>query len=143
MPYIQHAHKASCSRNDFSGYLCAVAPDFLWYNVQDVGSYQGTVHAVALYKGKVAIYSGYYGSCSGCGAWGEGGEPEKQQDVIDNATLFNDREAAIAHIDTLEEKEDLDRKKFKDAIYDAFADLTRNDWSNEECHCLDHFTKRN
>ncbi len=141
--FMKHAHKHDCEKNYYGEFLCSAAPDFLWYCVQDVGSYQGQVFGIATYKGKVGIYEDYYGSCSGCGAWGEGGEPEKQQDVIDNATLFNDREAAIAHIDTLEEKEDLDRKKFEDAIYDAFADLTRNDWSDEECHCLDHFTKRN
>ena len=37
----------------------------------------------------------YYGSCSGCGAWGEGGEPETLKDVLSNGELFKTKKQAL------------------------------------------------
>jgi hypothetical protein len=40
----------------------------------------------------------YFGSCSGCGAWGEGGEPETLEDVLRNGELFDDPADALAFV---------------------------------------------
>lgn len=71
---MEHKHDEDCFRNynySFREYLIHAAPSFLWADVQDVGSYQGRVYGIAWYNKQIALYEDYYGSCSGCGAWGE------------------------------------------------------------------------
>ena len=82
----------------FAGWLVSIAPDVLWFYVQDVGCWSGNVYGVGVFRGDILIYEGFYGSCSGCGAWGEGGEPGSQQEVLANSSLFNRPELAIATI---------------------------------------------
>ena len=71
------------------------APEISWYHVEDVGSYQGTVFAIGKYQKKWFVMQDYYGSCSGCGAWGEGGEPEKLKDVLSHGELFEKKKDAF------------------------------------------------
>jgi hypothetical protein len=82
--------------HSYSAWLIHRAPDILWYDVQDIGLYQGNVYAVGRYRGKIVLYRGYYGSCSGCGGWGEGGEPEDQEAVLKSSTLVADEAEAMA-----------------------------------------------
>lgn len=80
----------------YAHYLWQAAPEINWYYVEEVGSYQGDVYALGKYKGKLFVMHDYYGSCSGCGAWGEGGEPEKLKDVLGNGELFTSKKKAVA-----------------------------------------------
>lgn len=81
-------------------YLNDAAPEILWYDVQDVGSYSGSVYAIGLLKTpgvkeRIVVFKGYYGSCSGCGAWGEGGEPKDMKEVMEFSKCFETVDAAI------------------------------------------------
>lgn len=112
--------------HDYAEWLIGAAPDVLWYDIQEVGSYQGQVFGVGLYKRQVAIYEDYYGSCSGCGAWGEGGEPTSQEEVLNSCTLFSTKEEALEYVKDQWESDryrseypDLD--KMKSAIEEVFS----------------------
>ena len=82
----------------FAGWLVSIAPDVLWFDVQDVGTWSGNVYGVGVFRGDILIYEGFYGSRSGCGAWGEGGEPGSQQEVINNSKLFAGPQLAIEYV---------------------------------------------
>lgn len=79
----------------YAHYLWMAAPEIKWYYVEDVGSYQGIVYAIGKYKSKIFVMKDYYGSCSGCGAWGEGGEPETLKDVLGHGELFTNKKKAL------------------------------------------------
>ena len=79
----------------YAHYLFMAAPEISWYYVEDVGSYQGTVYAIGKYKKQWFVMKDYYGSCSGCGAWGEGGEPETLKDILENGELFKSKKQAL------------------------------------------------
>ena len=123
--FMKHAHKHDCEKNYYGEFLCSAAPDFLWYCVQDVGSYQGQVFGIATYKGKVGIYEDYYGSCSGCGAWGEGGEPTNQEEIISKCTFFTDESEANKYVKKLVEDhyEKPEEPEFSERLHEAFQDL--------------------
>jgi len=87
-----------CSCSNFQEWLPHIAKDIFWFNIQDVGSYQGSIYAIGTFEKQFLIYEGYYGSCSGCGAWGEGGEPESQEEVLKSCTLLKTKEDAIRHL---------------------------------------------
>jgi len=95
---VKHEHTCDCEAYNYDEWLPHIAQDFFWFNIQDVGSYQGQVFGVAIYKNQFAIYEDYYGSCSGCGAWGEGGEPESQEKVISLCKFFDDKQKALEYI---------------------------------------------
>ena|SRR5687768_12034116 len=97
---IPHKHECNCQRAEFKEWLPHIARDFLWFDIQDVGSYEGSVYGVALYKNKIAIYEDMYGSCPGCGAWGEGGlgEPQSQDEVIELSKMFDTVGSALHYI---------------------------------------------
>lgn len=62
----------------------------------NVGDYQGTNYVVG-YVGDKVLACGYgYGSCSGCGAWGEGGEPTKPEDLIDSGVFGKTLDETLA-----------------------------------------------
>ena len=98
MSYIQHKHDDNCKYGSYIHYLVEAAPSILWFDVQDIGGYQGSVYGVGLYKSKILIYEDYYGSCSGCGAWGEGGEPNSESDVLLKSTQFDTVEDTFAYL---------------------------------------------
>lgn len=79
----------------YAHYLWIAAPEIKWLYVEDVGDYQGVVFAIGKYQRKWFIMQDYYGSCSGCGAWGEGGEPEKLEDVLSHGELFTTKKATL------------------------------------------------
>lgn len=99
--------------NSIDDYLIDVSPDILWFDIQQCGSYQGTVYGVGRYNQHILLYEGYYGSCSGCGAWGEGGEPGSQEEVINSSILFTTKEEAFEYInkewDEIYDRPDFDR----------------------------------
>lgn len=112
-PTLKHEHTKDCPYNAaaYLHYLVEAAPDFLWFDVQDVGDYQGTVYGVATYQGRIWLYENGYGSCSGCGAWGEGGEPANQADVIAQSKSFDTVEEAIAvKVESLWNEPDRERR---------------------------------
>lgn len=79
----------------FHGYLVKVAPDIQWITVQDLDNdYSGRMMALGWISltGRrwLILYLDYYGSCSCCGAWGEGGEPQNFQEVLGKSILFAD-----------------------------------------------------
>ena len=82
----------------FAHYLWMAAPEIKLIHVEDVGSYQGTVFAIGRYKNKWFIMKDYYGSCSGCGAWGEGGELESLKSVLNNGELFTSKQKAYEFV---------------------------------------------
>lgn len=84
-----------CCGDVFEHFLSLVAPEIVWKYIEDVGSYQGTVFAIGAYDGQIFVMKDYYGSCSGCGAWGEGGEPVSLEDVLGNGELFSSAEEAL------------------------------------------------
>jgi len=86
--------KCPC-KNKYAHYLWKAAPEIDWYYVEDVGSYQGTVYAVGKYQKQWFVMKDYYGSCSVCGAWGEGGEPEDLKGVLSNGELFSTKKEAL------------------------------------------------
>lgn len=94
--YIE-TDKCPC-RDMYAHYLWMAAPEIKWIYVEDVGSYQGTVYALGKYQGKWFVMKDYYGSCSGCGAWGEGGEPESLKDVLANGELFKTKTQALKFV---------------------------------------------
>lgn len=103
MPVQIHKHEDGCKwSGGFLHYLVEAAPDILWYDVQDVGSYQGSVYGVGEYKGQCLIYTDYYGSCSGCGAWGEGGEPSDMEEVLGHCEKFDSEKEALKYLATLD-----------------------------------------
>jgi hypothetical protein len=73
---------------DFKNYLIDATPEILWFGVDAQGDYTGQVQAVGVYDNGVLVFKGYYGSCSGCGGWGEGGEPRNLKEVKDYSTLY-------------------------------------------------------
>lgn len=100
--------------HSYAGWLVSAAPDVLWYDVQDIGDYQGRVFGVGRYQGQVLLYEDYYGSCSGCGAWGEGGEPADQAAVLELSHLFASSAEAITYaqkewVEDCYERPDMDR----------------------------------
>lgn len=122
MPVAKHEHKKDCPMNDdsyYMDYLVKVSPDFLWFHIQDVGSYQGSVYAVGLHQNKLVIYEDYYGSCGGCGAWGEGGEPESQEAVLKRSAFFNTVLEAIEHIAKMSKYDAPDSEKLINALKEA------------------------
>ena len=69
---------------------------------ETTGNYQGTNYVIGYADGKV-LASGYgYGSCSGCGAWGEGGEPTKPEDLIDSGVFGKSLEETLGWADNVE-----------------------------------------
>lgn len=104
MPIIEHEHRENCNRHDYTEWLCHVAPDVLWYKIEDWGSYSGQVFGVGEYQGQIIVYKDYYGSCSGCGVWGgfspdeAGGEPQSQEEVLSNSKLFDDLNEAYDYL---------------------------------------------
>lgn len=82
-------------QNMYAHYLWMAAPEIKWLYVEDVGSYSGDVYAIGRYKKQWFVMHDYYGSCSGCGAWGEGGEPEKLEDVLSHGELFKSKKDAL------------------------------------------------
>lgn len=120
-----HKHNKDCPCSNYLDYLVKAAPDILWYDVQDVGSYSGSVFGVGEYKKKILIYTDYYGSCSGCGGWGEGGEPRDMDMVLENSELFDSREKALESISQLQKDEMPDRDRMRKAINEV-ADSIRS-----------------
>lgn len=116
---VKHEHSCDCSRGDFKEWLPHIAQSFFWFDIQDVGSYQGNVYGVAIYNGKIAIYEDYYGSCSGCGAWGEGGEPQDENAVIALCHLFNDKIEALEYVGKMDQYYSPDKDSMFLAIHKA------------------------
>lgn len=101
----------------FAHYLWMAAPEIKWLYVEDVGSYQGDVYAIGKYKRQWFIMHDYYGSCSWCGAWGEGGEPEKLKDVLENGELFKSKKDALNFvIKTYAKKYESPTEKFYEVL---------------------------
>ncbi len=105
-----------CEECDFEEWLPHIAPDMFWFDIQACGSYQGEVFGVAEYDKKIAIYGGYYGSCSGCGAWGEGGEPISQEEVLKSCILCNTADDAIEKINKLDAYSSPDKERMIKAV---------------------------
>ncbi len=119
-------HTSDCDGwcdHSYAGWLVSAAPDVLWYSVQDVGQWQGEIYAVGKYRGQILLYADSYGSCSGCGAWGEGGEPANQKEVLAHSKLFSGgalKYASEHWRDKLEDWEDKpDFEKVAAAIQEA------------------------
>jgi hypothetical protein len=87
---------------DFKDYLAEAAPAILWYDVQAVGSRQGRVFGVGRLRGNVVLYHGYFGSCSHCGSWGEGGEPIDEAGVLADSVVYPTVAAARAALDEVQ-----------------------------------------
>ncbi|MBY0545838.1 MAG: hypothetical protein K2W95_00965 [Candidatus Obscuribacterales bacterium] len=96
---LNKKHRDFCDFQNYADWLCMVAPAVLWFKTEDVGSYSGQVFGLGAMKGKIVFYEDYYGSCSGCGSWGEGGEPESEADVLEKSTQY-----AIEEVPALREK---------------------------------------
>lgn len=81
------------------GYIEKAWPklNILW--LCNVGDYQGTNYVIGYVDGKVLACGYGYGSCSGCGAWGEGGEPTKPEDLIDAGVFGKTLEETLAWAD--------------------------------------------
>ena len=78
-----------CEMNeaDDEQYVRKAWPDLNILRIYNVGYYQGTVYVIG-YTDNTVLAGGYgYGSCSGCGAWGEGGEPASPNDLIDSGVF--------------------------------------------------------
>jgi len=119
---IQYKHECNCQRAEFKEWLPHIARDFLWFDIQDVGSYEGSVYGVALYKNKIVIYEDMYGSCSGCGAWGEGdgGEPQSQDEVIELSKMFDTVGSALDYINNeMSKYDEPDINDMTKAIHEA------------------------
>lgn len=84
--------------NRYAHYLWMAAPEIKWIYVEDIGSYQGTVYAIGKYQRQWFVMRDYYGSCSGCGAWGEGGQPSTLDEVLSHGELFLNRKQAIEFV---------------------------------------------
>lgn len=100
-PHDDVACKAKHEYGCYHGYddwLISVAPDVLWFMVEATGSYQGQVYAVGRLGKSIVLYEDYYGSCSGCGAWGEGGEPKSRQEVLDSCFRTDTIVEAFAYV---------------------------------------------
>jgi hypothetical protein len=91
---LNHGHVVT-GEKDWLSYLCEAAPEVLWFHLCSRGDYQGEVFAVGKYLGKCLVFSDYYGSCSGCGAWGEGGEPTDLSEVLKSSKLFDKPDDAL------------------------------------------------
>jgi|SRR3990167_3775875 len=116
MPVIKHVHKDDCPKYDHKEWVCHIAPDVLWFDIQDVGSYQGSVYGVGLYENQFVLYEDYYGSCSGCGAWGDGGEPESQKDVLSKSRLFKEKDEILEAIAKIDSYDTPDVEKMFEAV---------------------------
>lgn len=125
----------TCNKYDYQDWLVHISPDFFWFNIQDVGSCQGQVYGVAVYNKQIAIYEDYYGSCSGCGAWGEGGEPTSQDEVIKLCKLFDTKEESIVYCAKMGGCEKPEMGEFTKAIKEASEFLNSTPkWSKENNH---------
>ena len=120
---MQHVHRERCDLGEgqYLHYLVAAAPEVLWFDVQDVGSYQGMVFGVFLYLGRVFVYEDSYGSCSGCGAWSEGVNPTSLEEIVKKSKEFASEGAALDYIHKFESYESPDRERLKRAVSSAFA----------------------
>lgn len=87
-----------CPGGRYWHYLALNAPEIKWLYVEDVVDFQGVVYAIGKYKKQWFIMKDYYGSCSVCGAWGEGGEPKNLKEVLDNGELFNSKKKALEFV---------------------------------------------
>lgn len=119
-------HTESCDKwcsHSYAGWLVSVAPDVLWFDVQDVGYYSGTVYGVGRLKKDILLFQDGYGSCSGCGAWGEGGEPCDMEDVLAHSELFQTPEFALEHVEKewMHSYEKPDQEVVTNAINEAAA----------------------
>ncbi len=126
MNYLKHEHDTSCEYGSMLHYLVEAHPQVLWYSVQDVGSYQGSVYAIGTIGNEVILYRDYYGSCSGCGAWGEGGEPESVEDVMKRSTVVKNIEEAEKLIRSDDWKYDSpDSEELIKKAKEAFNDIAK------------------
>lgn len=105
----------------YKNYLIDAAPDILWYYVEAPGSYSGQVFGVGKYKNQVLLYEDYYGSCSYCGAWGEGGEPKDLAEILSKSTQVTTLVAAANYI-TNSWGDKYDKPNFEQ-IYKAVEDI--------------------
>lgn len=119
-------HRKNCT-SSYNDRLIKLAPDVLWYDLQDVGSYQGTVYGIGEYKGKVIIYTDYYGSCSGCGAWydddswGRDAGPKSFEDIWVRSNIVDMQIAQVL----VERFEDSDKDRQLAAIFAIAADVEK------------------
>lgn len=84
---------AEIGDDPFFEFLVAASHGVEWYAFDVTGDWQGEVSGVGIYDGKLVLYEDSYGSCSLCGAWGEGGEPCDLDDVLSRSTLYTAGEA--------------------------------------------------
>lgn len=122
---VQQEPSCDCRAYNFEEWLPHIAKDFFWFNIHTVGSYQGQVFGVALYKNQIAIYEDYYGSCSGCGAWGEGGEPTSQDEVVSRCKLFDSVVDAVTYLAKIDSYERPEVDSMVEAIKKAEAYRTK------------------
>lgn len=99
----------------------------------DVGDYQGTIYVIGYVGGKVLACGLGYGSCSGCGAWGDfyepdthGGEPMEPKDFIDSGVFGKSLAETLAWADdqTVDSYQSLsksDREELKGEVRRAFS----------------------
>jgi hypothetical protein len=127
MPVQKHVHKEGCeySGDGYLHYLVSAAPSILWYNVQDVGSYQGSVYGVGEYKKQILIYEDSYGSCSGCGAWGEGGEPKNEEGVLSMSKLFSNVAEAMKYLAKIDYYDAPDMDALTQAVKEVSEDIQK------------------
>jgi len=82
----------------FQDFLIDATPEILWFWCDSDDDYQGQVYALGYWKNNIVWFSGYYGSCSGCGAWGEGGEPTNLDEVLADSAVFRSTTLATQFI---------------------------------------------
>jgi hypothetical protein len=112
-------HTENCQFSEYyAEFVIKASPDILWYDIQDVGSYQGSIYGVGKYKKQIVIYEDGYGSCSGCGEWVEanewslaGAQPHNQEEVLNKSKLFATKEEAKQYVLAMDfyEKPDTER----------------------------------
>ena len=79
-----------------------------------------------MYKNQILFYEDYYGSCGGCGAWGEGGEPESQKIVLEHSHLFKTSEELYIYLAGLSRTDRPDMVEIKEAIGEI-VELIKNE----------------
>lgn len=126
MPPIKHVHKDGCSRYEYKEWVCHVAPDVLWFDVQDVGIYQGQVFGLGVYKNQAIFYEDYYGSCSGCGAWGEDGEPQSQEEVFKKSKFFSTKKEILKYLASMGGYEKPDMNIVFKCVDEIFQDFIKS-----------------
>lgn len=107
-------HTENCQFSEYyAEFVIKASPDILWYDIQDVGSYQGSIYGVGEYKKQIVIYEDNYGSCSGCGEWTEwgGAQPQNQEEVLNKSKLFATKKEAEQYVLVMDfyEKPDTER----------------------------------